>query len=83
MTVSVLFIVNGEDVPMTFPSWLSAATVRDLVLHDSVNTGRPSEEWEMRDIRGAIVEPSANIQPDPTVAPWFYLSLRAGFGGSA
>ena len=68
----VTFIINGEPVTAEGPPH----TLKADALAVSHNTGRPPEDWDIRDETGRLV-------PEPLVEPGtYYLSLRAGFGGS-
>lgn len=77
----LLFIVNGEDVIVRLPEPVSLARTRNEALVKSRNTGRPSEEWEIRRETGRAIDP--NLMTDELrPGERLFLSLRVGFGGA-
>lgn len=56
MTISLVFIVNGEDVPVIVLPGSSLAAARDEALKKSCNTSRPSHEWEVRNAHGVPLD---------------------------
>lgn len=79
----LMFIVNGEDVPVEVNPNQPLHVARSKALAQSHNTGRPHDEWEVRDITGSlIVDLSRPIEsygfgPDTRL----FLTLRVGAGG--
>lgn len=75
------FIVNGEDVEVdardSAPMWLA----RIVALEKSGNTGRPSDEFEMRDEYGWPISPTVRVGSLGRY-PRVFLSLQVGAGGA-
>jgi hypothetical protein len=82
-SVDILFIVNGEDVPVDAQLEATLATARDQALIVSRNTSRPPHEWEVRDQKGVQlpVEHSVGSFRFPPHVKLF-LSLKVGAGGA-
>src|SRR5271154_4018214 len=78
--ISLLFIVNGEDVPITALHEDQISDARDDALRISHNTGRPLEDWEIRTDTGALVPPSTRVLCFPNAR--LFLTLRVGVGGN-
>lgn len=85
--VSLLFVVNGEDVRVeAVPSVrLSAARDRALVL--SHNTGRLGPDWEVRRDNGALLDPeqtlaAQGLDKSAALQRPIFVTLRCGVGGS-
>ena len=78
----LLFIINGQDFPVAvdFHAPLMTAVVKALT--ESGNTGRPPEEWEVRNASGVLLETSRTPEElrlhDETRR---FLSLKVGAGG--
>lgn len=78
----VTFIINGEDVPVDYCPWTRLATLRDLALDDSYNTGRPHDHWEIRDARGVYMDAAVPMDKyDLPDGQRLFLCLRVGAGG--
>lgn len=83
-TIKLIFIVNGEDVHIDAEVGKHINLARDAALIKSRNTGRPFEEWEIRDERGALLPPGTTSEEfDPALRPGtkLFLTLMAGVGG--
>jgi len=80
--VNILFIVNGEDVSISIDKQAALAEARDKALVESRNTGRPLEDWEIREESGVLLESSRTIN-DLNFVPGvrLFLTLRVGAGG--
>ena len=83
LEMQLIFIVNGEDVPVTTSllAPLSAVCARALQL--SHNTGRPLHEWEIRNERGALIDATKTVNAlglEPNTR--FFLTLPVGLGGA-
>jgi hypothetical protein len=81
-TIAILFIVNGEDVIVHAELAEPLAAARNKALAETRNTGRPPDEWEVRDETGVLLDPSlpmTDFQFRPGVR--LFLSLRVGAGG--
>jgi len=78
----ILFIANGEDIWVDIPATEPLGAVRDQALTKSRNTGRPPEEWTIRNERGESLDPAAKVESFgfPSRVRLF-LSLQVGFGG--
>ena len=81
--MKLVFIINGEDIPVDCTEWLTLKIVREWAVVDSHNTGRPAEEWELRDERGV------RLDPNRTVGSYsfrdrdrLFLTLQVGIGGT-
>ena len=81
-TMEIIFIVSGEDVPVWVGLTESLSVGREKALLKSHNSGRPPEEWEIRDERGVMLptEPKVDSFGFEGV-PRLFLTLKAGFGG--
>ena len=82
-SITILFIVNGEDVPVDARLDAPLADARDRALQVSRNTSRPPDEWEVRDQKGALlpVEQPVGAFRFPQDVKLF-LSLKVGAGGT-
>lgn len=80
--LALVFVINGEDFVVEVNSHepLKAAVAKALA--KSNNTGRPPEEWEVRDAGGVLLERDRSIR-DLGLANGarLFLSLRVGAGG--
>lgn len=80
--ISIVFVVNGEDVPVTVNPHEPLGAARNKALSLSKNTGRPPEEWEIRDEAGTPLDPGQKIATfgfGPRVR--LFLTLKVGAGG--
>jgi len=78
----LVFIINGEDCKVvtdpTAPLKLAVAQA----LRESGNTGRPPEEWEVRDVHGVLLEqPRTPKELQLHEGARLFLSLKVGAGG--
>lgn len=55
LLMKLIFVVNGEEVPLDVPLSLPLQTAIHHVLAVSKNSARPSEDWELRDERGKLI----------------------------
>jgi hypothetical protein len=83
LEIDLIFIVNGEDVLVTTSLLAPMDAARNEALLKSHNTGRPLKEWEIRNERGALVDPtrtvnSHGLKPNSR----FFLTLPVGLGGA-
>jgi hypothetical protein len=82
--IILVFIINGQDFAL--PDVNIKASLHVAVhkaLKETGNTGRPFEEWEVRDASGALLE--INRTPQDlrlTNASRLFLSLKVGAGGA-
>lgn len=80
--IGLIFIINGQDflVEANVQAPLMEAVQRALA--ESGNTGRPPDEWEVRDVGGVLLEKhrtpkELGLQSGARL----FLSLRVGAGG--
>jgi hypothetical protein len=80
--MDIIFIVNGENVPTSLdedePMWVW----RNHALTESRNTGRPLEEWEIRNEAGAYIS-NWTTPADVGMKNYtrLFLTLKVGCGG--
>jgi hypothetical protein len=80
---SIVFIVNGQDVPLEVNPHEPLHAARNQALAKSHNTGRPPDEWEIRDERGNLLDPGARIESfNFGSGVRLFLTLRVGAGGA-
>jgi len=80
--IILIFIVNGEDVPVEANETSPIDTAKDKALAVSHNTGRPPNEWEIRNERGALLDPNTPVSDlDLINGSHLFLTLQVGFGG--
>ncbi len=80
--IAIMFIVNGEDVPIEANLHEPLAAARNKALAESKNTGRAPAEWEVRNEGGIPLDASLavgsfNFQPGVRL----FLTLKVGAGG--
>jgi hypothetical protein len=83
-SITIIFIINGQDVAVdvNLEAPLSSAVHRALA--QSGNTGRPPDEWEVRDTDGILLEQNRTIEDLGLISgARVFLSLRVGAGGNA
>lgn len=80
--LTLLFVVSGQNVELdvNVETPFQAAIAR--ALETSRNTGRPPQDWELRDERGTLIDPATKIG-DYRLANGtrLFLTLRVGAGG--
>lgn len=80
--VSITFIVNGEDVLVDANPASPLHALRNKALAMSKNTGRPPDEWEIRDQRGILLSPEQSVESFHfSDGVRLFLTLRVGAGG--
>jgi hypothetical protein len=80
--IRIVFIINGQDysIESNVNAPLMAAVQRALT--ESDNTGRPPEEWEVRDASGVLLEKNRTPKDLGLLeGVRLFLSLRVGAGG--
>lgn len=81
--IKLIFIINGQDWTVETNLQKPLGSAAEKALAASHNTGRPLNEWEVRDAQGVLLEthPSAK---DLGLADGskLFLSLRVGAGGA-
>jgi hypothetical protein len=80
--VHLLFVINGQTYPVEAIGSDPLLNAVRKALAESGNTGRPAEEWEVRDIQGVLLPPGRSPEElglkDGTR---LFLSLQVGAGG--
>ena len=80
--VSLIFIINGQDYSIEANVHAPLIEAVHRALAESDNTGRPPDEWEVRDVSGVLLE--NNRTPKDlglNEGARLFLSLRVGAGG--
>ena len=81
--MTVVFVVNGVDVPVEANIHEPLRAARDKALAESGNTGRPVDEWQVTDDQGQELAPDSKLEdlglPD---GARLFLTLKVGAGGS-
>jgi hypothetical protein len=79
----LVFIVNGEDVPVDANESAPLTNARDAALRLSRNTARPPNDWELYDIQGRPISDTSRTPVAFGFAPdtRLFLTLRVGAGG--
>ncbi len=84
-TLVLIFVVNGRDVVLddVNPSW-PLHTARNKAIAKSNSTGRPPDEWEIRDETDQVLDPSRKISSfDFKSGTKLFLNVHVGGGGYA
>jgi len=80
--VTIVFVINGEDVTVEQNENAPLKAARDKALEQSGNTGRPFDEWEIRNEQGELLDPTAKIETFGfTDGVRLFLNLMVGAGG--
>lgn len=80
--ITLIFIINGVDFSLeaNINAPLKEAVARALA--ESHNTGRPPDEWEVRDANGVLLEMGRSLGDlGLKDGARLFLSLRVGAGG--
>lgn len=82
--IILVFIINGQDFALDDVNIKAPLHVAvHKALKDSGNTGRPFDEWEVRDASGALLETNRTPQElRLTNGSRLFLSLKVGAGGT-
>ena len=79
----LLFIINGDEVPITASPEETLAEARNVALEVSKNTGRTTEAWEVRKDSGELLDVRQTISGLALERhEKLYVTLRLGVGGS-
>jgi hypothetical protein len=83
--LDLVFVVNGEDVPISANVHAPLAVAAEHALKESQNLGsRSLDQWEVRDAKGVLLEMNRKVgELGLQNGSRLFLSLRAGAGGSA
>ena len=80
--IRLVFIINGVDYPVEVNVEASLALAVERALVESRNTGRPPDEWEVRNAAGVLLEKGRTIEDlGLKNGARLFLSLRVGAGG--
>jgi len=84
MNLILIFIINGEGVPVSCNTDDYIGTARNLALSESHNTGRPPNEWEIRNEKGYLLDPELTIDDHGLKnGDKLFLTLQVGVGGDS
>lgn len=80
--VTLVFIINGQDYPIEANVHAPLMEAVQRALAKSGNTGRPPDEWEVRDASGVLLEKNRTPKDLGLLeGVRLFLSLRVGAGG--
>lgn len=80
--IGLMFIVNGEEVSAVLCGEDLLGKAVAFVLATSHNTGRPHDEWEVRDGKGTLLETSRKLSEYCLASGTrLFVSLKAAGGG--
>lgn len=81
--IEITFIINGENCPIKIDEYFSLHTATLLGLDESRNTGRPVDDWNVRDAKGTYLDKKKKLEeykfPDSVR---LFVSLEVGCGGN-
>ena len=81
--IRLVFIINGVDYPVEVNVEAPLAVAVERALAESHNTGRPPDEWEVRNAAGVLLEKGRTIEDlGLKNGARLFLSLRVGAGGT-
>jgi Protein of Unknown function (DUF2604) len=82
--IQLIFIINGQSFPVEANSRAPLLEAVRRALHESGNTGRPADEWEVRDVQGVLLPKNRTPQElNLQNGARLFLSLQVGAGGVA
>lgn len=80
--VRLIFIINGQDFPIEANTQAPLIEAVQRALAESDNTGRPPDEWEVRDASGVLLEKNRTPKDLGLIEEVrLFLSLSVGAGG--
>lgn len=80
--IKLVFIINGQDLTINADSRSPLIEAVQKALAESGNTGRPAEEWEVRDVNGVLLETHRTPKElGIHNKARLFLSLKVGAGG--
>ena len=80
--IRLIFIINGQDYPIEVSAEAPLLGAVQDALQVSGNTGRPADEWEVRDAKGVLLDKNRTIESlHLHNGARLFLSLRVGAGG--
>lgn len=79
--LEIEIIINGTSYSkMLFPEGINLTGLRDQVLDKTKNTGQPSENWEVKNSNGDLLDLKKHLRDYENLDQiWF--TLKAGIGG--
>ena len=81
--ITLIFIVNGVDVPVEANIHEPLKVARNKALQDSNNSGRPVDEWEVHNDEGQSLDTDKKVQDLGLVdGARLFLNLKVGAGGA-
>jgi hypothetical protein len=79
---TLVFIINGVEYPVNVNVEAPLAVAVERALVESRNTGRPPDEWEVRNPAGVLLEKGRTIEDlGLKNGTRLFLSLHVGAGG--
>ena len=80
--IDLTVVVNGEPTVVSVLDSVTLGTIIPEALQQTGNTGQPTENWELRDADGNLLDLNKEIQDYPfTDKTRLFLNLKAGVGG--
>jgi len=81
--ITLIFIVNGVDVPVEANLNQPLKVARNQALEESSNTGRPMDEWEVHNDEGQALDPDKKVEDlGLKDGARLFLNLKVGAGGA-
>ena len=81
--ITLIFIINGVDVPVGANLNQSLKVARNKALKESNNTGRTEDEWEVHNDEGQALDPNQKVGSLGLAdGDRLFLNLKVGAGGS-
>ena len=81
--ITLIFIVNGVDVPVEANLNQPLNVARNKALEESNNTGRPVDEWEVHNDEGLALDSDQKVEDlDLKEGDRLFLNLKVGAGGA-
>lgn len=80
--IELTVVVNGQAVQVSGNGNAPLHTIVPKALHESGNVGQPPENWELRDVAGALLDIDQKIEAfNFNAETKLFLNLKAGVGG--
>lgn len=80
--IELTVVVNGQSVQVSGNRNAPLHTIIPKALHESGNVGQPPDNWELRDVAGALLDINQKIDAFSFNAETkLFLNLKAGVGG--
>jgi len=84
--MQVKFVINGEPVEVAIDPEAPLRNAVQQVLQQSSNTGRPFEDWELRDDRGRLLSTDRSFADHAWLTAntnnYLFVTARVGVGGN-